>query len=346
MRFGADATNVPEWFAMKMGLVPLPILDVVIGPVQARALVAAERTGVLEHLSRGAATAAEIARAQGLDEECTTLVLRVLRAMGYVKLDGTAFALSDNGEKYFGRAAREPYRAFVEYGLPQWQMVDRLEEVLKTGRGIDFHENHTADEWDAYQRAMVENARAFGWFVVENTPVPKGATRCIDIAGSHGLVGAMLCRKHPGLRSVVLDRAEALPHARKIAEAEGHAGSVEFREGDLRTDSFGADNDVALLCNILHHFPEEENIAVITRLRRAMRSGGSVAIFDIETPDDAARPDAAGDAFALYFRITSTSTCFRGDDYVRWLTEAGFRDGRVIRSVKMPSRMLVVATAP
>lgn len=346
MRFGVDATNVPEWFAVKMGLVPLPILDVVIGPVQARALAAAERTGLLEQLAAGPASSAELARAKGLDEECTTLVLRVLRAMGYVELKKGTFSLSDKGEKYFGRAARESYRAFVEYGVPQWQMVERLEEVLKSGRGIDFHENHTEEEWDAYQRAMLENARAFGWFVVENTPVRKGATRCLDIAGSHGLVGAMLCRKHPGLRSEVLDRAEALPRARKIAEAEGHADLVTFREGDLRRDSFGAELDVALLCNILHHFPADENVEVISRLRKAMKSGGSVAIFDIETPEDTARPDAAGDAFALYFRITSTSTCFRGEDYVRWLAEAGFRDARVVRSVKMPSRMLVVATAP
>lgn len=346
MRFGAAATNLPEWLAMKMGLVPLPILDVLIGPLQARALIAAERTGVLDRLAEGPATAAEVARARSLDEECTGLLLRVLRAMGYVELRDGTFSLTEPGERYFGRAARESYRAFVEYGLPQWQMVDRLEEVMKSGAGIDFHEHHSEAEWDAYQRAMLENARGFAWFVAENTPVRRGAQRCLDIAGSHGLVGATLCRKHPGLRSTVLDRAEALPRARQIAAAEGHADVVDFREGDLREDELGSDVDVALLCNILHHFSADTNAAVLARLRRAMRSGGSVAIFDIETPADDARPDAAGDAFALYFRITSTSTCFRGDDYARWLTDAGFLNARVVRSVKMPSRMLVVASVP
>ena len=118
-----------------------------------------------------------------------------------------------------------------------------------------------------------------------------------------------------------------------------------FREADLRTDDFGRDVDVALLCNILHHFPASENVAILKRLKKAMKPGGSVGIFDIETPSDDATPDAAGDAFALYFRITSTSTCFRGDDYVTWLREAGFADAKVIRSVKMPSRMLVVGKA-
>ena len=79
-------------------------------------------------------------------------------------------------------------------------------------------------------------------------------------------------------------------------------------------------------------------------MRRALVKGGTVGIFDIETPADTSAADAAGDVFALYFRVTSTSSCFRGDDYVRWLGDAGFSDAKVVRSVKMPSRMLVVAS--
>ncbi|MBX7192569.1 MAG: methyltransferase [Sandaracinaceae bacterium] len=344
MRYGAVATNPPEWFALQMGMVPLPILDTLLGPIQGRALIAAERLGLFEALSAGPATAEALAKTRGLDRECTTLVLRLIRAMGYVDLADGRFALSKLGEAHFGRAARESYRAFVEYGLPQWEMVSRIEEVVKTGAGIDFHEHHDAGEWDAYQRAMVENARGFGWFVAKHMPVPAGATSCIDIAGAHGLIGAMLCRKHPGLRSTVLDRAEALPRARQIAESLGHADVVTFREGDLRRDELGSGLDVALLCNILHHFTPAENVEILRRTKKALKPGGSVGIFDIETPADDAAPDAAGDAFALYFRITSTSSCFRGDDYVGWLREAGFSQTRVVRSVKMPSRMLVIGT--
>ncbi len=345
MRYGAAAENPPEWIAFKMGLVPLPILDTVIGPIQARALIASERLGLFEALADGPQRAEDLARARRLDAECTALVLRVVRAMGYVELSQGLFSLSKLGEAHFGKRAREPYRAFVEYGLPQWDMVARLEDVMRSGAGIDFHENHTTAEWDSYQRAMVENARGFGWFVAKHLPVPAGAKTCLDIAGAHGLVGALVCRAHPGLRSTVLDRAEALPHARQIAESLGHTDVVDFREGDLRTGDFGRELDVALLCNILHHFPASENVEILKHLRKAMKPGGAVGIFDIETPSEAATPDAAGDAFALYFRITSTSSCFRGEDYVAWLREAGFSEANVIRSVKMPSRMLVVAKA-
>lgn len=345
MRYGSVATNVGEWLAFRLGQVPLPILDTVLGPMQARALMAANNAGVFERLGKGGASAEALARELSVDAECLRLVLRVLRAMGYVVLSGGTWELSAIARKHFGPKAREPYSDFVSYGPPQWDMVEKLDSVLASGKGIDFHDLHTKKEWAAYQAAMFENARAFSWFVVDHLPVPRGATKCVDIAGAHGWVGAELCRKHAGLRSTVLDRAEALATARAIARKHGYDDLVTYQEGDLRKDELGTDIDVALLCNILHHFPADQNVATLKRLLSAMKKGGHVGIFEIETPEDDAPADAAGDAFALYFRITSTSTCFRGSDYVKWLSEAGFRDARVVRSVRMPSRMLVVATA-
>jgi hypothetical protein len=46
---------------------------------------------------------------------------------------------------------------------------------------------------------------------------------------------------------------------------------------------------------------------------------------------------------ALFFRITSDSACFSGDDYVGWLDAAGFSRPRVVRTIRLPSRLLVVA---
>ena len=344
MRYGTIASAVGEWLALKLGKIPLPILDVVIGPTQARALMAAGRAGVLARLARGPVGTEPMARELALDPECLRLLLRVLRAMGYVELERGSWLLTPAGLRYFGPAASERYDAFVSYGPPQWTMIEQLDKVLASGRGIDFHDLHTPEEWATYQGAMFENARAFSWFVCDHLPVPQGATRCLDIAGSHGWVGASLCRKHPSLRSTVLDRAEALAHARPLARTHGYDDVVDFREGDLRNADFGADVDVALLCNILHHFSADENRDTLVRLRKALRPGGVVGVFEIETPEDDAPPDAAGDAFALYFRITSSSTCFRGSDYVSWFREAGYRDARVVRSLRMPSRMLVVAS--
>ena len=88
------------------------------------------------------------------------------------------------------------------------------------------------------------------------------------------------------------------------------------------------------------------NLQILGRARRALVPGGSIGIFDIEAPAVDSPPEAAGDAAALFFRITSNSACFSGADHIDWLTRAGFSGARVVRSALLPSRLLVVAAAP
>jgi len=52
--------------------------------------------------------------------------------------------------------------------------------------------------------------------VARRTPVPKGARDMLDIGGSHGYYSVALCRRHPGLRAVILDLSEAVKHAEPI----------------------------------------------------------------------------------------------------------------------------------
>jgi SAM-dependent methyltransferase len=345
MRYGVSPSNLLEWVGLRLGKVPVPILDTILPLVQARALTAAVHYGALDAIAESALSNDDLAKKLGVDADCLRLVMRVLQSMGYVGLNDGRWALSRMGARYFGKRAVESYDAFVRYGPAQWTMIDQLEAVLRTGAGIDFHDRHTPEEWTAYQHAMLDNARAFAWFVTEHLPVPPGARQCLDVAGAHGFIGAQLCRSHPPLHSTVLDRAEALRTARPIAEKGGWTDVVSFREGNLLNDDFGSDIDVVLLCNVLHHFPAPTNVETLRRLRKATKQGGIVGIFDIEPPESSAAPEAAADAFALYFRITSTSTCFRGRDYVEWLQAAGFREPKVVRNVKMRSRMLVHARA-
>ena len=145
---------------------------------------------------------------------------------------------------------------------------------------------------------------------------------------------------------MVLEREEAIPEASRLAQELGIADVVSFRACDLLKDDYGQGADVVILANILHHFSPAVNREVLGRARRALKPGGSIGIFDIEAPRKDAPPEAGGDAAALFFRITSNSACFSGDDYVAWLRETGFSERRAIRSVLLPSRLLVVATNP
>ena len=213
-------------------------------------------------------SAASLAAALRLDESCLDLLARTLAYCGYLTVDGDRFSLAPLGRKTMVGGAPGELTGFVQWNYTQWEFAAHLETLVRTGRGLEFHETLKDHEaWGHYQQAMLETARFDAPVLARHVPVRSGATRLLDLGGSHGLMGATLCRKHPPLRSTVLDLPPAIEHARGLAEREGIADVVEHRAGDLTTDDLGRGWDVIVLSNILHHFQPDQIVTILQRAR-------------------------------------------------------------------------------
>jgi SAM-dependent methyltransferase len=172
-------------------------------------------------------------------------------------------------------------------------------------------------------------------------PVAPQAQRLLDVAGSHGLYGALICRAHPPMRAEVLDLPDAVEQSRELARREGIDDVVTHRAGDVRRGPLGADYDVCFLGNILHHLAADEARDLLGRVRRALRDAGTAAIWELRRPEPDAPPDAFADAWALFFRVTSTGRCYASSEYAGWLEEVGFTDVRVHTIPQVPFQVLV-----
>ena len=341
MQYGPIPENILESLALWAGKVPVPLMDSLFSILKARGLMAAVSLGVFESLAHAPMTARQLAADRKLDETSLELLLRCMVWAGYLELDGDKYALSEMSEKTMVVGGEMDLTGFVQWNYVQWRMVEQMESLLRTGKGVDFHKTMTdPTEWSWYQKAMMDVARFDASVLAKSVPVKAGARKLIDLAGSHGLLGAAICRKHPPLRSTVIDLPAAIEHARRLAESAGLADIVEHRAGDIMTSDLGTDNDVGLLANIVHHFMPDQNIGLLKRLYQSLTAAGSVAIWDFETPDPQSKP-AAGDGAALYFRLTSTAFCYSGNEYSRWLREAGFGRIRVKRPAMSPGKTLV-----
>lgn len=347
MKYRAVPDNDAEAQALASGEFFLPAVDLMMPLLQVRAIMAATRLGIFESLASGARGAAEVAAERGLDAECVELVLRVLVCAGYVCREGRCYALTPLARDTMRRAGARSMCALAELNYTQWEMIARLEEVVRSGRGIDFHGAlPPGASWASYQRAMFEFARFEGPLAAPLVPVRPGARRLLDIGGSHGLIGALICRQHPGLCSEVLDLPQAVEHGRRLAQEAGIAEVVMHRAGNALSDDLGRDLDVILLANVAHHFSPEQNCDLARRARAALAPLGTFAIWEGEQPGPDAEADIVGDAFALYFRITSTSRVYSADEYASWLAGAGFTDVTVQRPPNGPGMVLVAGRAP
>ncbi len=345
MEYGVIPTTLGERVALWAGRVPLPLIDCVFPLIQTRAIMAAVRLGIFEALADGPATAAEAARAAALDPGAAEDLMRVLAHAGYLDWKAGRFSLSALSRRSLVTGSPRPLIGYVNWNYAQWDMLGRLEDLLRTGRGVDFHDSLAdAEAWGHYQRGMLELARFNAPLVASRVPVRPGAARLLDVAGSHGLFGAALCRRHPPMRAEVLELPAALGHARGLAEEEGIGGLVTHRAGDLREGELGGPYDVVLMNNILHHFPPAENREWIAKARRALAPGGTLAIWEFETPDRG-RPPGEGDGAALFFRLTSSARCYAGDEYAGWARDAGLGQVRLARPLLSPGSVLVTARA-
>ncbi len=345
MKYGAIPTSIPERLALLRGRVPLPVADTIFGPMKARSLMAGVRLGVFEAMRDGHHSAHELARRLSLDADTLELLLRVLVNADYLVHRRGRFALSKLGRRTLIAGAEMELFGFVESSYMTWEHVEHLEEVIRTGKGVDFHA--TLEDpvmWKHYQRGMLELARLDAPVVAARVPVPQGSRKLLDLGGSHGLLGAAICRRHPPMRSTVIDLSAAIAHARELARTEKIDDIVEHRAGDMLRANFGSGNDVILLANVLHHFRPEQVRQIFANAHAALRKDGTIAIWDREAPPRDSRP-TSGDGAALFFRLTSTASVYGGHDYATWLADAGFRHTRLQRPIVSPGRVLATAVA-
>ena len=343
MRYEFVAENPSEQAALDENPASRVLFDPLIPLLQSRAIISSARLGVFEAIGREERTCADLAGELNLDAETLGMTLKLLEGAGYLRRGNEGYRLSDLALATLLPDSPMRLSAWVEFNHFHWQVIGEMEHAVKTGRGIDSRALLAGEEdWAVQQRAMLETARPAAPWVASQVPVREGAERLLDIGGAHGLYGAAICRAHLPLRSEVIELAEALEPAREIARSEGIDEVVTHRLGDALTEDFGRDScDVVFLGNLVHHFSERQNRALLGRIRTALRPGGTVAVWDFRYPKPDADPDLIVDSMALLFRTSSTSRCYRMAEVVGWLGDAGFDDVTVHQP---PSPMNVLIT--
>jgi SAM-dependent methyltransferase len=337
MRLGAVPENLIELLLLGTNIPPRPLLDTHIAMLLARAVIEGARLGFFEALADAALPAEEIAVRRGTHPAATRKLLDALCAASYLSREDGRYALTPMSRKWLLPGSPHSLHHKMLWQLTEWDWIGRTGEYVRTGHPLAFHGTLSPEEWEIYQKAMLDVARLSAPEVARRTPVPKGAQDLLDIGGSHGLFSVALCRRHPKLRAVVLDLPEAIERAAPLLDREGMGERVTHRAGDALTDDLGtAAWDVVFIANLVHHFDDTTNRELARRVARALRSGGVCVIQELvrpHTPDEAGQTGALLD---LYFALTSESGTWSFEEMADWQREAGLKPRKPIRLLTMP----------
>lgn len=337
MKLGGIPRNPIERIGKALNLLPEPLLDTHIAMLLARAIMEGSRLGVFEALKDGPLTAGEIATRCGGEQRATAKLLDALAGCEYLSFEDGRYALTPKARKWLLPDAAQPLHDKMLFQLLEWDYIENLGEFVRTGRPLDMHATMTPEQWGLYQRGMRSATSSWAPEVGKRTPVPRGAKDMLDVGGSHGLLSAAICRRHPGLRSVILDLPEAVEHAAPLLAREGMGGRVVHRPGNVLTDDLGTEAwDVIFVASLVHHFDDATNRSLAKKIANALRPGGVFVIQELyraHTPKEAGQIGALLD---LYFALTSQSGTWSFEEMAGWQREAGLKPMKPIKFLTAP----------
>ena len=175
------------------------LLDTQIAFTAARAIMVAAEIGIFEALGKAEQNAETIARDCGTNARATKQLLDCLVGIGYASWRDGKYGLPAPMRKWLLRSSPSSVVNKLAYELLEWDFVGKTGDFVRTGKPLAVHEGFSQREWAVYQDAMRDVAANPAVELAKRLPVPQGATRLLDIGGSHGLFSAELCKRHPAL---------------------------------------------------------------------------------------------------------------------------------------------------
>jgi 2-polyprenyl-3-methyl-5-hydroxy-6-metoxy-1,4-benzoquinol methylase len=329
MRLGLIPANPVEWLVTRLNLVPRPLLDTQMAFTLARIVMVASKIGLFDALAAGPATAEQIADRCDTDADGTAKLLPALVSSGYLRARAETFELTAMSRKWLLSTSPHSLADKLLFQFSEWDWMERAEEFVRTGKQEDFHATLASQEWRLYQRGMRSVASAVTDSLVKAIPIRSGATRLLDIGGSHGLYSAALCRRHPKLNSVVLDLEGAVEHAAPLLAAEGLGERLRHQVGNALTDDLGAERyDAVIIVGVVHHFTDAQNRSLAAKVARALRPGGTYTIADFFRLPHASQAQQLPALLDFYFALTSESGTWSSDQMADWQRSAGLTPGK------------------
>lgn len=318
-----------------------PIDDVIGSAIRYSALTVAAKLGLIQALQDKALDSAGLAAAIGASEQGTRALADVLVCADYLELD-------DDGRYRHGRVASQWLRSDAAqdftpallWAYELWNVLWELPEAIVNGKPSRSLWQRWAERPEAgrdFADYMKVKSTLTVAPIVETTPVPEGATRLLDLGGSHGLHSIAFCQRYPQLHATILDLPEALANtAAAIAEA-GLTDRVVIQPGNFLEEELGTGYDVVLLFEILHNHTSEENQALLQKAAHALRPGGQVVILDDVQGD---KLDEHNCAFSLAMFACSGDRTYHLDEIEGWLRNTGFGSPK---NIALPSSVSLVA---
>jgi ubiquinone/menaquinone biosynthesis C-methylase UbiE len=206
-----------------------------------------------------------------------------------------------------------------------------LADIVRSGRTTMPGDGSVSPEnpvWVDFAHMMAPMTGPLGSIVLDGL---AGAVRVLDIAAGHGLFGIEVAKQNPQAHVVAQDWAPVLEVAQGNAQKAGVADRFEKLPGSAFDVDYGGPYDIVLLTNFLHHFDHATCVALLRKVRAALKPGGRAAALEFVPNEDRVSPP-----MPAMFSLVMLTTTASGDAYTFKELEAMYREAGFERVTAHP----------
>ncbi len=311
------------------------------------ALKGAIELDVFTHIAAGAVTASAIAERAGASERGIRILCDYLTVRGFLSKDDGRYRCSPTAAVFLDK--RSP--AYIG-SIAQFLAHDRVVKsyrnlagaVRKGGTIATSTVSHNDPVWVEFARSMAPFLGMVAGVLAPIVATPGQAQKVLDIAAGHGLFGLRIAQANPLATVYGADWGDVLKVAVENASALGVADRYHTIPGSAFDVDLGTGYNLVLVPNFLHHFDTETNTALLSKLRRAMVPGGTIAVVEFVPNEDRVSPPIPAVFSMQMLGATESGEAYTFNDLDAMLADAGFSNRRRQPLVPTP-QTLVTATA-
>lgn len=326
-------------YRLHQRLAPAPVVmsEMILATWMSQALTAAAELGVADALADGPLPIDELANRVSADPDALARLLRALISRGVFRrrrdgryaLNRLADTLRSDAEVSLTGAARfYGSRQHREHWTGLTDSIRTGKPVVPALRGKEMFDYLAEDPefGELFNQAMTsfsELATAMAVAVYDFS----GFATIADVGGGHGRLLAAILAAAPDARGVLYDLPQVVAGAPALLQQHGIADRVQITEGSF-FDHVPGGADAYVLKNIIHDWPDERALQILSNVRAAARDGATLLLVELVIPGH--DREFLGKWADLEMLVIAGARERTAAEYRDLLQRAGFRMTRVV----------------
>jgi hypothetical protein len=315
---------------------PEKVMQLITGGWVASILGAAAQHGLFTALEEHPDNAAGIAKRLGISTRGAQALLEGLTGLGILTLASGRYQNTPEASAFLVKNKPSYLGAMAEVFLNDFGTWQKLPEAVKTGLPTAPNTTDMADNpfWHVLVTAIAPMSFPIAQIIAERLGLAAaGPVSWLDIGGGSGVWSAAWLGVNKQGTGYQLDWPNVNAIAREFVAKFGVADRFRTIDGDFHTADCGtAKYEFAIYSHIAHQESPASNVTMFRKLRKAVKSGGTLVINDFVLNDD-----RTGHPFAMLFAsqmvvATKEGFTYRQSDYRSWLNEADFTSVEIVHT--------------